>query len=203
MFARGGLSPQQRHAAHSNTRCRTQALGGYACVCDECGVIHAAYNACRDRHCPSCQSLARRPWIGRRIARVLPAARYHVVFTLPDGLRPIARFNQAPVGSELLRAAAAPLLDFGHATRAPSASPRPPTTNPAGRRGPCHESALPDAARAPSQVLPASCVPRPTRGLAASHSRLDSPPSSPLDPSRLADTAYNTLRSPWNSKSAG
>ncbi|MGM0576458.1 MAG: IS91 family transposase [Myxococcota bacterium] len=111
------MSPQQRHAIRSITRCRTPALGGYAYVCDECGVIHAAYNACRDRHCPSCQSLAQRAWIERRIARVLPAAHYHVVFTLPDELRPIARFNQNLVYSELLRAAAATLLDFGHDPR--------------------------------------------------------------------------------------
>ena len=42
-------------------RCRTAALGGHLDECMRCG--HRApisYNSCRDRHCPKCQTAARK-----------------------------------------------------------------------------------------------------------------------------------------------
>ena len=40
-------------------RCRTAALGGHMQQCDSCGYERPAYNSCRNRHCPKCQSLAK------------------------------------------------------------------------------------------------------------------------------------------------
>ena len=37
-------------------RC-TAALGGHLEQCDSCGYERPAYNSCRNRHCPKCQSL--------------------------------------------------------------------------------------------------------------------------------------------------
>jgi predicted Zn-ribbon and HTH transcriptional regulator len=37
-------------------RCRTAALGGHLQQCDACGFERPAYNSCRNRHCPKCQS---------------------------------------------------------------------------------------------------------------------------------------------------
>src|SRR5947208_13292466 len=42
-------------------RCRTAALGGHIERCDSCGFERPAYNSCRNRHCPKCQSLAATP----------------------------------------------------------------------------------------------------------------------------------------------
>ncbi len=39
--------------------CRTAALGGHIERCDSCGYELQAYNSCRNRHCPKCQTLAK------------------------------------------------------------------------------------------------------------------------------------------------
>ena len=49
-------SPQQRKALHDIGICRTAALGGHVEQCDSCSQRLVAYNSCRNRHCPKCQS---------------------------------------------------------------------------------------------------------------------------------------------------
>ena len=39
--------------------CRTAALGGHIERCTECGYERNAYNSCRNRHCPKCQTMAK------------------------------------------------------------------------------------------------------------------------------------------------
>ncbi|HFD33317.1 MAG TPA: IS91 family transposase [Gammaproteobacteria bacterium] len=66
--------------------CRTAALGGHIDGCTECGHYRISYNSCRDRHCPSCQSMKREEWIMRQESVLLPVPYFHVVFTLPSEL---------------------------------------------------------------------------------------------------------------------
>ena len=57
--------------------CRTAELGGHVDQCDECGALRISYNSCRNRHCPKCESVARRSggWKpGRRIYYRLPTS---------------------------------------------------------------------------------------------------------------------------------
>jgi len=61
---------------------------------------------CANRHCPKCQSLARAAWIEHRTAEVLDVPYFHVVFTLPDAIAPIAAQNKALVYGLLFRATA-------------------------------------------------------------------------------------------------
>jgi predicted Zn-ribbon and HTH transcriptional regulator len=56
----------QRRVMTAIEVCRTAALGGHLERCDECGHERNAYNSCRNRHCPKCQSLARAEWIEDR-----------------------------------------------------------------------------------------------------------------------------------------
>ena len=42
--------------------------------------------SCLNRHCPKCQGAARRAWLAKRSAELLPVPYYHVVFTLPHVL---------------------------------------------------------------------------------------------------------------------
>jgi hypothetical protein len=44
--------------------------------------------SCRDRHCPKCQGAERAAWLQARLERLLPVPYFHVVFTLPEALRP-------------------------------------------------------------------------------------------------------------------
>jgi len=62
------LSPQQHRAMHAIELCRTAALGGHVDQCDSCGHHAISYNSCRNRHCPTCQSLAKAQWVEDRPA---------------------------------------------------------------------------------------------------------------------------------------
>lgn len=98
------LSPEQRRVLHDITVCRTAALGGHVEECDHCGHQRIAYNSCRNRHCPKCQATAAAQWIEARAADLLPVEYFHVVFTLPNTLGPIALQNQREVYGILFRA---------------------------------------------------------------------------------------------------
>ena len=102
-------SRQQRRVMAAITACRTAALGGHLERCDQCEHERNAYNSCRDRHCPKCGSLAREQWVQARCAELLPIAYFHIVFTMPEFLRPVAWQNQAVVYNILFQSAAAAL----------------------------------------------------------------------------------------------
>jgi hypothetical protein len=107
------VNPDQRAAMRSIAACRTRALGGHVDICDRCGHERPAYNSCRNRHCPKCQSLRQAKWVEQRLARLLPTHYFHVVFTLPAALRPLAHRNRRRVFMLLFRAAAQTLLALG------------------------------------------------------------------------------------------
>lgn len=107
------LSTQQRRALSAIALCRTAALGGHLEACRSCGLQHAAYNSCRNRHCPKCQALAQEQWIAARSERILPTRHFHVVFTLPSELRPLARFRPKFLYDAFFHAVRETLLEFG------------------------------------------------------------------------------------------
>ena len=98
------LSLAQLRVMSAIERCRTAALGGHVEQCDQCQFQRIAYNSCRDRHCPKCQSLARAQWIEDRQAELLDTQYFHVVFTLPEEIAAIAYQNKAVVYNILFRA---------------------------------------------------------------------------------------------------
>ncbi len=91
--------------------CRTAALGGHVYACDACGERQIAYNSCRNRHCPKCQGRERYRWLEQRSRELLPVGYFHVVFTLPSALGPVALRNQKVLYNLLFRAAADSLLE--------------------------------------------------------------------------------------------
>jgi hypothetical protein len=92
---------QQRRVMQAITSCRSAVLGGHREACDSCGHQRIAYNSCRNRHCPKCQSLARAQWIEDRQAELLDCPYFHVVFTLPAEIAAIAYQNKATLYSLL------------------------------------------------------------------------------------------------------
>jgi hypothetical protein len=120
VFRRYGPAFRQAHAAVmpvSQTRvmtaiesCRTAALGGHVERCDRCGHQAISYNSCRNRHCPKCQGAARSKWLQARLNELLPVSYFHVVFTLPDSLSPIALQNKRLFYDILFRATSRTLL---------------------------------------------------------------------------------------------
>ena len=106
------LSADQRRVLHAVSVCRTNALGGHVERCDQCGHERISYNSCRNRHCPKCQAKARAEWMDARAAELLPVPYFHVVFTLPKEIRPMALQNKRVVYDILFRAAAETLKEL-------------------------------------------------------------------------------------------
>jgi len=106
-------TPEQRKVIAAIEQCRTAKLGGHLDVCSTCGHERPAYNSCRNRHCPKCQALAQARWIEKRSEKIIPTKYFHVVFTLPQQLRALARVNPTEMYDLLLDSAARTLLDFG------------------------------------------------------------------------------------------
>ncbi len=104
--ARGKQTSQAGRVLRDISDCRTSVLGGHVDRCDRCGREEIAYNSCRNRHCPKCQASARREWLSQREAELLPVPYFHVVFTIPHELGPLAIRNPKVVYEILFRASA-------------------------------------------------------------------------------------------------
>jgi hypothetical protein len=111
---RGHVNLGQLKVMSAIERCRTAALGGHVARCEngECGHTAVSFNSCRNRHCPKCQGSAARKWLAEREAELLPAAYFHVVYTLPSQLRDVAYQNKRVVDDLLMKAAAETTLEI-------------------------------------------------------------------------------------------
>jgi len=103
---RGHLSLGQLKVMSAIEQCRSAALGGHVLRCEGCGTDQIAYNSCRNRHCPKCQSGAAKRWLDARQADLLPVEYYHVVFTLPAPIADLAYQNKAVIYGLLFDVAA-------------------------------------------------------------------------------------------------
>ena len=103
---RGHLNLAQLKVMSAIEQCRSAALGGHILRCEGCGADQIAYNSCRNRHCPKCQSSAAKRWLELRQADLLPVEYFHVVFTLPAPIAEIAYQNKAAVYGLLFDVAA-------------------------------------------------------------------------------------------------
>jgi len=88
------VSHKQSKVMHHIQACRSAELGGHVQQCNHCGFEQIAYNSCRDRHCPKCQSMAKEQWLNDRKAELVPCGYFHLVFTLPHELNPIVLCNK-------------------------------------------------------------------------------------------------------------
>jgi hypothetical protein len=111
------LCRAQRRALRAIAVCRTAALGGHRAVCTTCGAERITYNSCRNRHCPKCQRVATERWLAARRGEVLPIPYFHVVFTLPHALNPLAQSHPHLIYRLLFQAAASTLTRFGRDPR--------------------------------------------------------------------------------------
>src|SRR5512135_2316740 len=120
IFRRYGPSYRDAHklplthlrTMHAIETCRTAYLGGHVDQCEECGHIKISYNSCRNRHCPKCQFLKKEKWVEARGKELLPIEYFHVVFTLPDELNPLALRNRKVVYNILFKGASETLTDL-------------------------------------------------------------------------------------------
>ncbi len=156
IFRRYGPSYRETHklplhqlrTMHAIEICRTAELGGHVDECEECGHIKISYNSCRNRHCPKCQFLKKEKWVEARGKELLPIEYFHVVFTLPDELNPLALRNREVFYNILFKAASETLTELrterlgvqiGFIARSPHVGaephgPSPPPLHRLGRR---------------------------------------------------------------------
>lgn len=106
-------TPFQRKALRAIQRCRTEMMGAVRAVCERCRAEHLLFRSCRNRHCPRCQAQARAAWLEAREQELLPVPYFHVVFTVPEMLNPLALYCPEVFYPALLRAAGQALLDVG------------------------------------------------------------------------------------------
>lgn len=107
------VSPFEQRIIDDLIACRTAQLGGHLDYCAQCGFERPAYNSCRNRHCPKCQTVTQMRWVEARRAELLPTPYFHTVLTLPHELNPLVLANKRLLLGLLFRSASETLLDFG------------------------------------------------------------------------------------------
>ncbi|HTX54818.1 MAG TPA: IS91 family transposase [Candidatus Baltobacteraceae bacterium] len=106
------LSAEQLRVLDDLDRCRTPALGSHLYRCQQCAAEVVLHDSCLNRHCPSCQGPAQIRWVEQRKQRLLATHYFHLVFTLPAQLRPLAQRCPRQLFNLLFAAAAHTLLDL-------------------------------------------------------------------------------------------
>ena len=107
------ISASQQRVMRAVSVCRTQELGGHLDRCDACGFERPAYNSCRNRHCPKCQSLAKAKWLEKQTSELLPVGYFHLVFTLPHEFNRLILAHKKILLALLFKAVSETLLEFG------------------------------------------------------------------------------------------
>ena len=106
------LGYQLLKAFRAVERCRTEALGGHKDKCVGCQFEPPfSYNSCRSRCCPKCQAQERRRWLEAQQRDLLNTNSFHVVFTVPHELNPLALTTPRPFFDLLFEASSQTLLE--------------------------------------------------------------------------------------------
>jgi len=90
--------------------CGTGRFGWTEMACGDCETLSIKTRGCHDRNCPMCLGKQGREWLARQEAKLLPTPYFHVVFTLPPQLRPLALACPRIVYGALMTAAKDALL---------------------------------------------------------------------------------------------
>jgi len=106
------VSYQQLKAYRAVERCRTAALGGHKDRCVHCHYeAPISYNSCRSRCCPKCQAQERQRWLQAQQRDLLNTNYFHVVFTVPHELNPLALTTPGAFFDLLFEASSQTLLE--------------------------------------------------------------------------------------------
>ena len=88
------LEERCRWAAWNILTCRTPAQGYHIDECPNGDYRVRLNNSCKHRACPLCGATETELWLERQIAKELRCPHHQVVFTSPDSLRKIWRWNR-------------------------------------------------------------------------------------------------------------
>jgi len=104
------MLPSHHSAFWDILNCRTPALGGQVYACDYCDHQVYSYHSCKNRSCPKCYGSDTELWLEKRQKELLPVKYFHVVFTVPQELRPYIRSRQTIMYNILMKAAGRSLI---------------------------------------------------------------------------------------------
>ena len=90
------------------------AIGIHTVTCEDCGHTHIAFNSCRNRHCPNCQSYAREKWIQKESSYILDCPYFHIVTTIPSELNEIILYNSKICYEILFKATSDSILQLAN-----------------------------------------------------------------------------------------
>lgn len=99
------LSVREQWAAQQLQTCRTEAQGYHAVRCEAGDYEAERFNSCKHRSCPVCGTCETDRWVKQQEALVLPGPYHQIVFTMPDGLHPLWRYNRVGFTNLLFKAA--------------------------------------------------------------------------------------------------
>ena len=102
----GRIPTHHLQAMQAIEACRTEALGGQVYVCPDCEQVQYSYHSCRNRHCPKCQNENAQVWLEKQQEMLLPVPYFLLTFTLPAGLRELARRHPRLIYDLLFRMSA-------------------------------------------------------------------------------------------------
>lgn len=83
--------------------CRTPALGAKMIQCVDCGHQHYIYLSCGSTKCSICQTHKRDQWMERMSDELYDVPYVHLVTTLPEELRLVAKYNEKAMYNAILR----------------------------------------------------------------------------------------------------
>lgn len=109
---RNRLTKEQHKALSAIINCRTPRLGKHITQCNQCSHQENHLNSCRNRHCPTCQSYKSKQWVEKRISDLIETPYFHVVFTLPKGLKDLIMYNRRLFFDLFFKASAETLKTF-------------------------------------------------------------------------------------------
>jgi len=108
----GRMPPSHLKAMEDIQNCRTESMGGHVYLCDQCGGTRYSYHSCKNRHCPKCGNESADLWLKTQMTLLLQENYFLVTFTLPAGLRDLARSNQKSVYDLLFTASSEALKNL-------------------------------------------------------------------------------------------
>jgi hypothetical protein len=89
----GGLSNDQYDVLNLLSYCRTGVVGHVLERCRKCSHSRIRPKSCGNRHCPLCLSGRQYEWASKVCDQLPRVTHFHLVFTLPGGLRKVFRTN--------------------------------------------------------------------------------------------------------------
>lgn len=113
----------QHKALERLSVCRTQSLGGHAQYCPKGHLNGIWYNSCKHRACPQCQGMAKEEWLRNTHNILLNCPHHHVVFTLPEALNDLWRFNRELMANVLFQSVNETLQQFARDPKYLNAEP--------------------------------------------------------------------------------